>query len=221
MSKGDAAGEAPGDRMRAAPPVQFYIPATSSILERRPRTLKHGDTFAVFDHYGNIVSSDGSPEGLYHRDTRYLSGLGVLVNGRRPLLLSSTVQDNNAVLTAALTNPDVFVGDGLDLPRDTIQIVRSKFLWRGACYERLGIRNFNGRTERVELGVHFAADFADIFEVRGQRRARRGTIETSVTAEGVIFTYHGLDGVARRTLIRFDPKPAQIDQSGALFRLEI
>ncbi|HXS41778.1 MAG TPA: amylo-alpha-1,6-glucosidase [Stellaceae bacterium] len=221
MSKGDAAGETPGDRMRAAPPVQFYIPATSSILERRPRTLKHGDTFAVFDHYGNIVAADGSPEGLYHRDTRYLSGLDVLVNGRRPLLLSSTVEDNNAVLTADLTNPDFFVGDGLHLPRDSIQIVRSKFLWQGASYERFGIRNFNGRTERVELGLHFAADFADIFEVRGQRRARRGTIDTSVTADGVIFTYHGLDDVARRALIRFDPKPAQIDQSSALFRLEI
>ncbi|MGH7034458.1 MAG: MGH1-like glycoside hydrolase domain-containing protein, partial [Stellaceae bacterium] len=59
------------------------------------------------------------------------------------------------------------------------------------------------------------------FEVRGQRRARRGTIETSVTADGVIFTYLGLDRVARRALIRLDPKPAQIDQSGALFRLEI
>src|SRR6185437_7056963 len=87
VSKGDAAGESPGDRRRAAPPVEFYIRATSSILERRPRTLKHGDTLAVFDHYGNLVAADRRPEGLYHRDTRYLSGLDVLVNGRRPLLL--------------------------------------------------------------------------------------------------------------------------------------
>lgn len=93
------------ERGLAAPSVQFYIPATSSILERRPRTLKHGDTFGVFDHYGDIVPGDDSPEGLYHKDTRYLSDLGVLVNGRRPLPLSSSVQDNNAVLTADLTNP--------------------------------------------------------------------------------------------------------------------
>ncbi|MEE9251306.1 MAG: glycogen debranching N-terminal domain-containing protein, partial [Alphaproteobacteria bacterium] len=86
-----------------SPLVHFYIPATSSFLERRPRTLKHGDTFAVFDHYGDIVAGDGSPEGLYHEDTRFLSGFQLLINGRRPLLLSSTVQDNNVLLMVDLT----------------------------------------------------------------------------------------------------------------------
>ena len=38
-----------------APPVEFYIPATSALQVRRPRTLKHGDTFGVFDHHGDIV----------------------------------------------------------------------------------------------------------------------------------------------------------------------
>ena len=71
--------------IKASPIVQFYIPATSSLLERRPRNLKHGDTFGVFDHYGNILSGDGSPEGLFHRDTRHISDLRVLINGRRPL----------------------------------------------------------------------------------------------------------------------------------------
>ena len=93
----------------AAPVLQFYIPATSSLQERRPRTLKHGDTFGLFDHYGDIVPGEGSPEGLYHKDTRFLSGLQLLINDRRPLLLSSTVQDNNALLIADLTNPDFFV----------------------------------------------------------------------------------------------------------------
>ena len=89
-------------------PNPFYISATTSILERRPRTLKHGDTFGVFDHYGDVSSRGGSPEGVFHKDTRFLSDLRVLVNGQRPLLLSSTVQDNNVLLTADLTNPDLF-----------------------------------------------------------------------------------------------------------------
>jgi len=215
------AQDAPSDRGLPAPSVQFYIPATSSILERRPRTLKHGDTFGVFDHYGNIVSAEGSPEGLYHKDTRYLSDLGLMVNGRRPLLLSSTVQDNNAVLTADLTNPDIFVGGVLDLPRDTIQIVRSKFLWASACHERLGIRNFDSRTRLVELGFHFAADFADIFEVRGHRRERRGRTEATVLESAVVFAYRGLDGIERRSIVRFDPRPLHIDPAGAFFRLEV
>jgi glycogen debranching enzyme len=209
------------ERDLAAPSVQFYIPATSSILEKRPRTLKHGDTFGVFDHYGDIVPRDDSPEGLYHKDTRYLSDLGVLVNGRRPLLLSSSVQDNNAVLTADLTNPDIFVDSVLDLPRDTIQIVRSKFLWEGACYERFGIRNFDSRARIVDFGFHFATDFADIFEVRGHKRERRGRTETRLLESGVAFTYHGLDDIERGSTIRFDPKPQHIDRTAALFHLEI
>ena len=65
-------------------PNSFYISATTSLLERRPRTLKHGDTFAVFDHYGDVSSRGGSPEGIFHKDTRFLSDLRVLVNGQRP-----------------------------------------------------------------------------------------------------------------------------------------
>ena len=125
-----------------AVPNPFYISATTSILERRPRTLKHGDTFAVFDHYGDVSSRGGSPEGIFHKDTRFLSDLRVLVNGQRPLLLSSTVQDNNALLAVDLTNPDLLKAGKLELARDTLQIARSKFLFEGACYERLGVHNF-------------------------------------------------------------------------------
>jgi hypothetical protein len=45
---------------------QFYIPAVSSLQERRLRVLKHGDSFALFNHYGDIVPFRGAPDGLYH-----------------------------------------------------------------------------------------------------------------------------------------------------------
>jgi glycogen debranching enzyme len=202
-------------------PNPFYISTTTSILERRPRTLKHNDTFAVFDHYGDVSSRGGSAEGVFHKDTRFLSDLRVLVNGQRPLLLSSTVQDNNALLTADLTNPDLFKGDRLELARDTIQIVRSKFLWDGACYERLGVCNFGAETHLFEFVFHFSADFADIFELRGHRRERRGKIESRSGDNGVVFLYHGLDGVTRRCTIGFDPTPTEVDEGSARFLLEL
>ena len=202
-------------------PNSFYISATTSLLERRPRTLKHGDTFAVFDHYGDVSSRGGSPEGIFHKDTRFLSDLRVLVNGQRPLLLSSTVQDNNVLLTADLTNPDLFRGDKLEFARDTLQIVRSKFLFDGACYERLGVHNFGADAHTFEFVFYFSADFADIFELRGHRRERRGEIETKSDENGVVFLYHGLDGVTRRTTIQFDPTPAEIDKESARFPVEL
>ena len=204
-----------------AVPNPFYISATTSLLERRPRTLKQGDTFAVFDHYGDVSSRGGSPEGVFHKDTRFLSDLRVLVNGQRPLLLSSTVQDNNALLAADLTNPDLLKAGKLELARDTLQIARSKFLFDGACYERLGVHNFGCDAHVFEFVFYFSADFADIFELRGHRRERRGTIESRAGENGVVFLYHGLDGVVRRTTIGFDPRPAEISKDSARFRVEL
>ena len=205
----------------APSPTPYYIRATYSILERRPRTLKHGDTFGVFDHYGDVASGGGSPEGLFHKDTRYVSDLRVLLNGHRPLLLSSTVQDNNAILKADLANPDLFLDGRLELPRDVIHVVRSKFLWDGACFEQLGVRSFDRATRRIEIAFGFGADFADIFELRGQPRERRGEIRTNTSVDGVTFSYFGLDGVVRRCLIRFDPAPAEVDHRSARFALTI
>ena len=69
---------------------QFRIAATEGIRERRTRILKHGDTFAVLNDFGDMTPDPGSPDGLYHRDTRFLSKLELRLNGHRPLLLSST-----------------------------------------------------------------------------------------------------------------------------------
>ena len=207
----------------SVPPVTFYIPATSSLAERRPRTLKHGDTFGLFDHYGDIIAAEGSPEGVYHKDTRFLSSFHLLINELRPLLLSSTVQDNNTVLTADLTNPDFFDQRGrLRLPRDTIHMVRSKFIWQGQVFERLRVRNFDQRRHAVALIFTFGTDFADLFEVRGQRRAARGRIETRLAGpQAVVFTYHSLAGDVWRTTIELAPAPQDLGAGRAVFDLSL
>lgn len=181
---------------------QFAVASQSSLQERRPRTLKHGEHFfGVFDRNGDVLSGEGSPEGLFHRDTRQFSHLDLLINGARPILLSSTVRDDNAVLTCDLTNPDLYDEAGrLLLEHDVIHIRRSKFLWKSACFERLLVRNFGGRPERLTLELRFEADFADLFEVRGTRRTRRGTFHPAdVTSESVTLTYSGLDDRTRMT----------------------
>ena len=52
-----------------------HLLAASSLTDERSRVLKHGDTFAVFDHYGDIKPGGLGKEGLYHEGTRYLSCL--------------------------------------------------------------------------------------------------------------------------------------------------
>ncbi len=107
----------------------FHISASVSLQERQPHTLKHGDTFAVFDHRGDIGADPRSPEGIYHLDTRILSRLELLLEGYPPLLLSSMNQDDNAVFTADLSNPDLLAGDRIVLRREQFHLHRLKFIW--------------------------------------------------------------------------------------------
>jgi glycogen debranching enzyme len=120
-----------------------------------------------------------------------------------------------------LTNPDFIVRGRIELPRDTIHIARSKFLWQAGCYERFGIRNFTPDAQEIEIAFHFGADFADIFEVRGHARSRRGETRTRVSGSEVAYAYQGLDGTERRTVFRFDHAPDELDEEGALFRLDL
>lgn len=212
--------EATGDAAGGAVP-EFFIPAASSLQERRPRTLKHDDSFAVFDHNGNALSGPGSPEGLYHRDTRHLSLLCLTLGGTLPILLSSTLRDDNATLTCDLTNPDLRDEHGqLALEHDLIHIRRSRFLWQAACYERLALRNFDEAPRRLRLEITFAADFADVFEVRGACRQRRGTLHPAQLGEAqVTLAYTGLDGQRRQTVLRFDPPPHVLTAERAVFEV--
>ncbi|MBY4895713.1 amylo-alpha-1,6-glucosidase [Cupriavidus sp. AU9028] len=207
----------------AAQLAQFFIPAAASLQERRPRTLKHGDTFAVFDHNGDALSGPGSPEGIFHRDTRHLSHLYLTVDGARPLLLSSTLRDDNATLTCDLTNPDLFDDSGqLKLGHDLLHLRRSRFLWNGTCHERLAVRNYDDGPRSVTIELAFQADFADLFEVRGSRRQRRGEAHApEVGADSVLLAYTGLDRRRRHTRIAFDPAPTVLRGDSARFDLTL
>lgn len=176
-----------------SPVAPYCVPATASLQERRPRTLKHGDTFAVFDHNGDAISGHGSPEGLFHRDTRYLSHLYLTINGHRPMLLSSTLRDDNATLTCDLTNPDIPDEKGkLILGHDLIHIRRTRLLWNRCCHERLAVRNYDDRRQQVRIEIAFGADFADLFEVRGTVRARKGRhLRAVIERESILLSYTG------------------------------
>jgi glycogen debranching enzyme len=200
----------------------FYIQATESIQERWPRTLKQGDTFALFDMLGDVVEPGMTPGGIFHNDTRYLSGVQLLIDGQRPLLLSSAVENDNVVLIVDLSNPDIYQGGKIVLPRETLHVRRSKFLWDGTCHERIAVHNFGPEPQKCFLSLSFAADFADLFEVRGMQRPRRGTL-TSACQDGatVLFRYQGLDGLERRTEIRFDPAPSRLSEGEAVFAFDL
>ncbi len=119
---------------------RFTIIVTLPRAGARPRTIKHGETFAVFYPCGDVGAHGAGEEGIYHEDTRYLSRLEMRVGDSRPSLLSSAI-DDDGVLNVDLTNPGLYVDDRLVTPKDSVHIHRSKVLWRGACYEKLDIHS--------------------------------------------------------------------------------
>ena len=201
---------------------QFYILATAAAAEDRVRVLKHGETFAVFDRYGDSRPVGLGEEGIYHEGTRFLSRLELRLGHTRPLLLSSTVRDDNTLLAVDLTNPDIQVGDQVVVPRGTLHIFRSKYLWQAVCYERLQIINHGLIPVNVLLSLSFAADFADIFEVRGIHRPKKGRyLSDQVRKDSVMLAYEGLDGVIRRTTLECAPAPDEISRSYVSFNLSV
>jgi glycogen debranching enzyme len=187
---------------------EYYILAGSTLADDRNRVLKHGETFAVFDEHGDIKPVGLGEEGVYHDGTRYLSSLILRLNRKRPLLLSSTVKNDNAFLAVDLTNPDIVVNGQVVVPRGTLHIERTKFLWNAACHERIRVCNFSLAPVDASISLHFAADFVDIFEVRGAKRSRRGQmLEPARTASALVLGYQGLDGVLRRARLELSPSP--------------
>ena len=211
----------PAERPDLSPPAAaegFPILAMASLADEHRRVLKQGDTFAVFDHYGDVANLGLGEQGLFHQGTRFLSKLELRLGRSRPLFLSSTVKEANDLLLVDLANPDVPLEDGVALPRGTVHLFRGKLLREAVAYERVRISNHGLSSARLTLVFRFGADFADIFEVRGTRRERRGEdLAPRVEGSAVVLSYRGLDGVTRRTRLEFSPAPSTLSSSAATF----
>jgi glycogen debranching enzyme len=151
-----------------------------------------------FDRFGDIERVGLGEEGIFFEGTRFLSELALYVGNQRPLLLSSTVREDNSLFTADLTNVDITRGGQVLIPRGTVHVTRCKTLWRGTCYEQLTISNYALSPISIPITIQFNADFADLFEVRGTKRARKGQhLEPQVKGDSATLSYQGLDGLLR------------------------
>jgi glycogen debranching enzyme len=199
----------------------FYIPMTGPAARPR-RSLKHDDTFIVLDSHGDIGASAGGPDGLFNADTRYLARLELVLDEVQPLLLGSNLRDDNSSLTVDLTNPDVYRNGRIVLRKDMLHVVRTIFLWRGTAYQRIGVQNHSENPANFDLTLLFDNDFADLFEVRGERRPRRGIGSSKLLGPSeVALDYTGLDGKSRSTALQFDPRPTRLAVNAATYHLDL
>ena len=200
-------------------------PVLVTDLASKTLAVKEGETFLYCDLEGNLDHGGDYGLGLYHRDTRYLSQFRMTVSGRDPVLLSSS-SERAYMSHVDLTNPDLYEGDQVVVPQQTLNIRRIRAI-NGRLFERVRVKNYNAHAVSLDLEFSLAADFADIFEVRGMVPEDRGELDTPVVHERTVeFAYDGRDKVRRRTRIEFASAPdrAEVDGAGTVtvtFRLHL
>ncbi len=205
-------------------PVEGAAPVLVTDLASKTLAVKEGDVFLYSDREGNLDHGGTYGLGLYASDTRFLSHFRMTVGGRDPVLLSSSAE-RGYMGHVDLTNPDLYEGDRVSVPQQTLNIRRVRVI-DGRLFERVRVKNYNPFAVAVDLAFTFGSDFADIFEVRGMLAPEHPGIEPPVLeADRVVLARVGRDGVRRETRISFGSKPDDLRVEGSMvhatFRLTL
>ena len=201
----------------------YYVLASSLASRRASQVLANGRSFAVFEAAGDITASPLEALGFFDSDTRHLSRFELLIAGAAPYFLNSYLSDDRAQFRATLTNADLGErGSPNWLPRNSIRVNRGWVLNGAALYHNLTLRNYDRAAVEITIEFRYDVDFADVFEVRGLRRKRRGQMLTPlIDGSRIELRYEGLDNVTRSTELLFDCAPAEVDAQHAVFKLRL
>ncbi len=181
--------------------------------------LKDADAFIVADAAGDI---EGGSDGFFHNDTRLLSRYALRLGDSQPALLSAAVSRDNVLFVAHLTNRPLPPLGGPPAAQGVIHVQRERFLRHDRLYERISCTNYGRETVRLPLRLSFAADFRDMFEVRGSVRAARGELMAVESAPNLVrFRYQGLDQAMRTSVLSFSREPLRPEEGIAEFQLEL
>jgi glycogen debranching enzyme len=208
---------------RAGPVERRGAPPIPAEAREELLVLKDGELFLCTRPDGDVAPARVSGEGFYAHDTRHLSELRLEVGGARPVALSHTAFEDRAVLDA--TNAKLRGDSRPPVPQLSLSITRELTVASGRLYVAIRVRNFLREPVVTWVSLALAADFADMFEVRGSpRRAARGhALAPKQTQRGLTLAYMGEDGAFRETVIELDPIPDHLElvADGGIARWEI
>jgi glycogen debranching enzyme len=186
------------------------VESTANAALYANHVLKDGDSFLIVNGNGDVV---GTSEGLFHNDTRLLSLYRMGLGAGQPALLSASVSRDNVFFVAHMTNRTLSPIGESGTAQGLVHIARTRFLFQDTMFERIACTNYGSRATALPLQFEVAADFRDMFEVRGSVRKARGELldtpldtspaTPSHTGARRKFGYRGLDGELRCSAIAF------------------
>jgi glycogen debranching enzyme len=156
----------------------------SGLIEGSASVVSPG-AYAVSDGRGDVGGSAG--QGLFYRDVRHLSEFRLRIDGELPTSQASQVRGSEAEFVLAIAGG--------------IGVVRRRSLG-GGMDEEIMLRNEARGAVEARVEFECAADFRDVFEVRGYRRAaERGEISEEVGDNRLRLAYRR-GGFRRGTVVR-------------------
>jgi glycogen debranching enzyme len=171
--------------------------ASSSVGQGAIVTLVEGSAFCISGSSGDIRPEH--PEGLFFRDTRFLSQMNVRVNGRSPEPLGAECSDPFSATFVLRDHPLAGRADS------HIVLYRERYVGRG-MREDLTLQNFGEEPAFCSLEIEFACDFADLFEVKEGRVQKVGDLRLHDEPSRLEFSYRR-GNFRRATHIDFSEEP--------------
>ena len=199
---------------------KFHIPAEAVNYDDRVKVLNNSDSFAIFDRWGDIHPYTKKALGIFHQGTRFINRLELRLNKKKPLLLSSSIKEDNDILSVDLTNPDL---TSCQILENTVHLSRSQFIRNGVYYEEISFINYGDQNCDFEISLSFGADFKDLFEIRGiPRKLEPNKPVISIHSNRMLFDYEGLDRIHRRTEVIFPGEESlTLESHHAFFHVEL
>jgi glycogen debranching enzyme len=135
-------------------------------------TTNRDDRVLICQPDGRIL---GDADGFFTRDTRFISGYDLWINGRRPILLGSgPIQSFSS--RYEFTNDVCIDLDGV-IDRQSLALRLDRTI-ADAVHEDYDLENFAPRPVRLTVEIAVLSDFADIFDVKSGETVRRGQLNT-------------------------------------------
>ncbi len=144
-------------------------------------TINHDRQFLISQPNATMAPQDDV--GFYAQDTRFVSGYGVTINGRLPLLLDAITVEHFSARYEFMT-PELHLGpgsvagsDGI-LPERSVGFRLERTILEGV-HEDYDLTSYATYPVRILLEIQIESDFADVFDVRNHRLIRRGDLQTT------------------------------------------